>query len=82
MGGADFTGTEASGEGAGIVGLRQSLGQGLRVRDGAGDLLAGGRLGLVPVRIGVPDKATVQPGLQPRAANITYFGRREEAQLS
>ena len=77
--GADIAGAAAGDEGAGAVGLRQGLGSRVRVRDGSGDLCAGGRPRLVPLRVRVPNQAALQPGLQPRAADIAHPGRREKA---
>ncbi|URE49708.1 callose synthase [Musa troglodytarum] len=77
----DIAGAEAAGEGSGLVGLGQGLGSGLRVRDGTGDLHPGRGPRLVPLRLRLPDQAALQPGLQPRAADLAHPGRWQKTQL-
>lgn len=73
---------QASYQGVWPVGVSQGAGKGLRVHNGAGDLRPSRGAGMVPLRLRVPDAAAVQPGLQPRPADLPYPRRREEAELS
>lgn len=71
---------QTTSEEGGILGLDQGTGKGVRVRDGAHDLCAHSRAGLVPFCVGVPDKVALQPGVQPRAADLKDSCREERRQ--
>jgi len=72
--GADITGMQTVCEGNGAMGFRQSFREGIRVPDGGSHLHTGCSLGVVPVRVRVPDQTLVQPGIQPWPPDIPYLG--------
>ena len=76
---ADSTSMQASGEGVGNVGICQSSRKRIRIHDGGCHLHTCGYPGLVPVRLGIPNQASIQPSFQTRAWYVMNSGWWEEA---
>ena len=79
--GTDITGEQAGGEGLGPIGVCQGAVEGIRVPNGDRHLCASRGAGMVPIRLGVPNKVVVQPGILPRPPNLSHLGWREETKL-
>lgn len=79
--GADSTSMQAGGEEHGNVGVSESTSKGIRVRDGSANIRTSGYNGLVPLRFGFPNQASLQPSIQPRPSDSAYSCWWQEAQV-
>ncbi|KAK8637221.1 hypothetical protein V6N13_064645 [Hibiscus sabdariffa] len=71
---ADIAGVPNIGEGDRNVGVGEGAGKRVRVHDGGVAVCTNSHIGMVPLRIRIPDQAALQPSLQQRPSNSTYSG--------
>ena len=78
----DIAVVQAISEGTWVLGIGQSPWKRIRVHDGTNYIYTGSDTGLVPICLGVPDQAVVQPSVQPRASDPTYTSWWKEEQVN